>query len=204
MPGIDLGGDRLPDENTIFNFRHLLERHGLTATIFADVNAHLTDKGFTLRSGNLVDATIIDAPCLTKKGNDWTFGPLLVVCGQTTGEQRKALSVDVGSVVTNVSDTSTAKVNNSQFWDAKGYVSAGHEAMFTGPGKSGRHAQGAERQRPAFSEAWVNRIIAMVPAKVDYPFRLIKCQFGHVETRAEPFMLFALSNLFLMRRRLMA
>jgi transposase, IS5 family len=64
--GIELGDDRIPDETTILNFRHLLERHGLTEAIFADVNAHLADKGITLRSGTLVDATIIAAPSSTK------------------------------------------------------------------------------------------------------------------------------------------
>ncbi len=87
--GIELGDDRIPDEITILNFRHLLERHGLTEAIFAEVNAHLADKGITLRSGTLVDATIIDAPSSTKngagardpemssrkKGNDWSSLP---------------------------------------------------------------------------------------------------------------------------------
>lgn len=60
--GIELGDDRIPDETTILNFRHMPERHGLTEAIFAEVNAHPADKGITLRSGTLVDATIIDAP----------------------------------------------------------------------------------------------------------------------------------------------
>lgn len=47
--GIELGDDRIPDETTILNFRHLLERHGLREAIFADVNAHLADKGISLR-----------------------------------------------------------------------------------------------------------------------------------------------------------
>ena len=98
--GIELGCDRIPDETTILNFRHLLERHGLTEALFAEVNAHLADKGITLRSGTLVDVSrrtpcvrvslrkIIDAPSSTKnkagardpemsstkKGNDWYFG----------------------------------------------------------------------------------------------------------------------------------
>jgi len=86
--GIGLGDDRIPDETTILNFRHLLERHGLTEAIFPSVNTHLADKGTTLRSGILVQATIIDAPSSTKnkagardpemsstkKGNDWYFG----------------------------------------------------------------------------------------------------------------------------------
>ena len=57
-----------------------------------------------------------------------------------------------------------------------------------------------------------NRIIAMVRARVEHPFRVIKRQFGHVKTRyrglaknhAQHFTLFALGNLFLVRRRLMA
>ena len=58
----------------------------------------------------------------------------------------------------------------------------------------------------------INRIIAMVRAKVEHPFRVIKRQLGHVKTRyhglaknrAHLFTLFALGNLFLVRRRLMA
>ena len=52
---------------------------------------------------------------------------------------------------------------------------------------------------------------AMVRARVEHPFRVIKRQFGHVKTRtrglarnrAQLFTLFALGNLFLVRRRLM-
>ena len=52
----------------------------------------------------------------------------------------------------------------------------------------------------------------MVRAKVEHPFRVIKRQFGHLKTRhrglaknrAQIFTLFALGNLFLVRRRLMA
>jgi IS5 family transposase len=51
----------------------------------------------------------------------------------------------------------------------------------------------------------------MVRAKVEHPFRVLKRQFGHVQTRycglaknrAQFFTLIALGNLFLVRRRLM-
>ena len=57
----------------------------------------------------------------------------------------------------------------------------------------------------------INRDIAMVRAKVEHPFRVIKRQFGHVKTRyrglvknrARLFTLFALGNLFLVRKRVM-
>jgi len=58
----------------------------------------------------------------------------------------------------------------------------------------------------------INRMIAMVRAKVEHPFRVVERQFGHRKTRhrglaknrAHLFTLFALGNLFLVRRRLLA
>jgi IS5 family transposase len=86
--GIELGDDTVPDETTILNFRRLLERHQLTEAIFKSVNELLSDKCLLLKSGTLVDATIINAPSSTKnedrsrdpemtrtrKGNQWYFG----------------------------------------------------------------------------------------------------------------------------------
>jgi IS5 family transposase len=225
--GIELGDDRIPDETTILNFRHLLERHGLTEAIFADVNAHLADKGITLRSGTMVDATIIDAPSSTKnkarardpemsstkKGNEWYFG------------MKAHIGVDVDSGVTHSLDTTTARVHDSQVWDEvlhgeetsvwadKGYVSAAREAAFKGPGKVWGVMRKAPKGAPLHPlDERINRLIAMIRAKVEHPFRVIKRQFGHVKTRyrglaknrAQLFTLFALGNLFLMRRRLMA
>ena len=37
--GIELGDDRIPDETTILNFRHLLEKHQLTEKLEASKNA---------------------------------------------------------------------------------------------------------------------------------------------------------------------
>ena len=225
--GIELGDDRIPDETTILNFRHLLERHGLTEALFAEVNGHLADKGISLRSGTLVDATIIDAPSSTKnkagardpemtstkKGNAWYFG------------MKAHIGVDVDSGVTHSLDTTTAKIHDSQVWDDllhgdedsvwadKGYVSAEREAEFKAAGK----IWGVMRKAPKGGDMHpldtrINRIIASVRAKVEHPFRVIKRQFGHVKTRyrglaknrAQLFTLFALGNLFLVRRALMA
>ena len=225
--GIELGDDRIPDESTILNFRHLLERNGLTEALFAEVNRHLADKGITLRSGTLVDATIIDAPSSTKnkagardpemsstkKGNDWYFG------------MKAHIGVDADSGVTHSLETSTARLHDSQVWDDllhgkeksvwadKGYVSAEREAGFEGPGKFWGVMRKAPKGSPLHPiDAQINRIIAMVRAKVEHPFRVIKRQFGYVKTRyrglaknrAQLFTLFALGNLFLVRRKLMA
>ena len=55
--GLELGRDAIPDETTILNFRHLLERHDLTKAIFEGVAEHLAAKGELLRGGPIVDAT---------------------------------------------------------------------------------------------------------------------------------------------------
>jgi IS5 family transposase len=225
--GIELGDDRIPDETTILNFRHLLEKHQLTEKLFVEVNTHLADQGITLRSGTLVDATIIDAPSSTKneakardpemsstkKGNDWFFG------------MKAHVGVDAASGIVHSLDTTTAKVHDSQVWDDllhgketsvwadKGYVSAARETAFSGVGKF----WGVMRKAPKGSglhpiDEDINRIIAKVRARVEHPFRVIKRQFGYIKTRyrglaknrAQLFTLFALGNLFLVRRKLMA
>ena len=225
--GIELGDDRIPDETTILNFRHLLEKHQLTEKLFAEVNHHLADQGITLCSGTLVDATIIDAPSSTKngakardpemsstkKGNDWYFG------------MKAHVGVDAQNGIVHSLDTTTAKTHDSQVWDEllhgdetsvwadKGYVSAAREAAFSGPGKF----WGVMRKAPKDGglhpiDDDINRIIAKVRARVEHPFRVIKRQFGYLKTRyrglaknrAQLFTLFALGNLFLVRRKLVA
>ena len=85
--GLRLSG-ALPDETTILNFRHLLEKHGLGEALFEEINAHLASLGHRLERGTIVDASIIAAPSSTKnrtgerdpemrqtkKGNRWYFG----------------------------------------------------------------------------------------------------------------------------------
>jgi transposase, IS5 family len=65
--GLDAGEDNLPDESTILRFRHPLEAHILSLQILATVNATLGAKGLLLKSGTVVDATLIAAPSSTKK-----------------------------------------------------------------------------------------------------------------------------------------
>ncbi len=172
--GIELGDDRIPDETTILNFQHLLERHGLAEAIFADVNAHLADKGITLRSGTLVNATIIDAPSSTKnkagardpkmpstkKGNDWYFG---------SEEEQKLIQginfptnahigVDVDSGVTHSLDTTTAKVHDSQ----SGMSSSTARKPRSGPTR----AMSAPRARPRSKRPARSGVSCAMPPRV--------------------------------------
>ena len=117
--GLELGRDAIPDETTILNFRHLLERHELTKAVFAAVSELLEARGALLRGGTIVDATLIAASPSTKneaqkrdpemrsskKGNQWYFGMkahigvdaksgLVHTVGVTTGSVHDAKVMD--------------------------------------------------------------------------------------------------------------
>ena len=46
---IDLISGRVPDETTILNFRHLLEKHNLAKLLFEEINSYLEEKNFLLK-----------------------------------------------------------------------------------------------------------------------------------------------------------
>lgn len=84
---IDLSRESAPDATTLLEFRHLLEQHQLSESIFNTITHHRTAKGLLLREGTIVDATLIAAPPSTrnkagkrdpemhqsKKGKQWYF-----------------------------------------------------------------------------------------------------------------------------------
>lgn len=86
--GIGHTHEAAPDATTLLKFRRLLETHKLTERIFAVINMHVAVKGFMLKEGTVVDATVIAAPSSTKnhdgkrdremhqirQGNQWDFG----------------------------------------------------------------------------------------------------------------------------------
>ncbi|WP_370307270.1 IS5 family transposase [Sinimarinibacterium flocculans] len=225
-----LSMDRIPDETTILNFRHLLEANDLAPEILRRVNAHLTRKGLLLRRGSIVDATIIAAPSSTKnaegerdpemhqtkKGNQWFFGMKAHIGAD-------ADSGLVHTVVTTPANEADIEVADELLHGKEEVVYA--DAGYTGADK--RHARKRLRweiaQRPgrikAMPEGRQKRAIeqieyrkASIRAKVEHPFRVIKRQFGYMKVRfkglakntGQVLTLFALANLWLVRKKLLA
>ena len=225
---LDPGISRLPDESTILRFRHLLESNDLALQIMATVNAMLTAKGLLLRAGTAVDATLIAAPSSTKnatgtrdpemhqtkKGNQWHFG------------MKAHIGVDADSGLVHTVIGTAANVNDVTqghallhgdeevvFADA-GYQGAMKRNEATGvpwqvamrPGK--RRALDKSNPIEALTDQ-IEKLKASVRAKVEHPFRVIKRQFGFVKVRyrglakntAQLHTLFALSNLWMVRKR---
>ena len=230
--GLDAGEDRLPDESTILRFRHLLEAHNLSLQILATVNVTLAAKGLLLKSGTVVDATLIAAPSSTKnssgerdpemhqtkKGNQWHFG------------MKAHIGVDADSGLVHSVVGTAANVNDVTQAHALVHGEENHVLADAG-------YQGVDK-RAETQDIDVNWLVAMRPgkrktldkstslgaildqleqakarmrAKVEHPFRVIKRQFGHVKVRyrglakntAQLHTLFALSNLWMVRRTLL-
>ncbi len=51
--------EKIPDETTILNFRHFIERHKFGKRLFESVLEHLDQKGLKLQEGSIVDSSII-------------------------------------------------------------------------------------------------------------------------------------------------
>ena len=97
---LDLISDKVPDETTILNFRHLLEKHNLSEAIFDAVNHFLEEKNLLVKEGTSLDATLIAAPTSTKnkdksrdpemsstkKNNQWYFGMKAHIGVQSRGK----------------------------------------------------------------------------------------------------------------------
>jgi len=89
----------VPDETNDLRFRHLLEQHGLNPSDLQSITGLLEERRLLLRSGTIVDATIIAAPSSTKnasatrdpemkqthKGRNWHFGMKLHIGADKRG-----------------------------------------------------------------------------------------------------------------------
>ena len=230
--GLDAGEDNLPDESTILRFRHLLETHNLSLQILATVNATLAAKGLLLKSGTVVDATLIAAPSSTKnssgerdpemhqtkKGNQWHFG----MKAHIGVDADSGLVHTVVGTAANVNDVTQAHAlvhgEETHVLADAGYQGVDKRAETQGinvhwhvamrPGK--RKALDKSTPMGAILDQ-LEQTKARMRAKVEHPFRVIKRQFGHVKVRyrglakntAQLHTLFALSNLWMVRRTLL-
>ncbi|MFC1861322.1 IS5 family transposase [Chloroflexota bacterium] len=222
---IDLEVDVIPDETTILNFRHLLERHNLTKEIFEQPKQYLMEKGLLLREETIVNATIINAPSSTKKrdktrdkemkqtkkGNQWYFGMKAHV-GTDTG---RGLAHSVA-------------VTNAAVHDLRVIDELIHVEELAVYGDKAYASEEKKRENEAKSIEWcINRKAnrgkqltqedvernhrqSQIRAKGEHAFLVIKHLWHYPKVRykglyknaVQVFSLFALANLYLVRNDL--
>ena len=192
--------EALPDETTILNFRHLLERHGLGKGLLDEINAQLESQGLRLREGSIVDASIIEAPSSTKnrsgerdpemhqtkRGNQWHFG--------------MKVHIGVDSETGLVHSMSTTAANVHDVTEARNLLHGGERVVWCDAGIQGIHKRGENlrpeidwqvamrpgkrrKLEPGSDEALAERLKASVRAKVEHPFLKVKRGFGYAKVR---------------------
>ncbi len=222
---IDIEVDVIPDETTILNFRHLLERHNLTKKIFEKTQRYLTEKGLLLREGTIVDATIINAPSSTKnrdntrdkemrqtkKGNQWYFGMKAHV-GTDTGKGL-AHSVVVTDAAVHDSQVMEELLHGEEqaVYGDRAYTSEKKKKEYEDKGikwcvnrKASRHYQLTPE------DVEYNHKQSQIRAKGEHAFLVVKHLWRYQKVRykglfknaVQVFSLFALANLYLVRHDL--
>ena len=197
--GLKLSGP-LPDETTILNFRHLLEKHELGAVLFEEIGCHLESQGLRLQEGTIVDASIIAAPSSTKnrskerdpemhqtkKGNEWHFG--------------MKVHIGVDSETGVVHSVSTTPANVHGVTETPRLLHGGETQVWCDAGYQGVHKRPENRDlevewqvsmrpgkrrklEPGSNEAVAEKRKASVRAKIEHPFLYIKRHFGYGKVR---------------------
>jgi transposase, IS5 family len=227
---LDPGITRLPDETTILRFRHMLEANNLSLQIMATINALLTQRGLLLKTGTVVDATLIAAPSSTKnkdhardpqmhsskKGNQMYFGMKAHIGADAESGLVHTVVGTSGNVHDVTQGNSLLQGQESVAFGDAGYQGVEKRAdaksgiqwhIAMRPGK--RKALNKDNEADALTDK-AEKQKAGIRAKVEHPFRVIKRQFGYVKVRyrglkkntAQLITLFALSNLWMVRRKL--
>jgi IS5 family transposase len=221
---VELGDEVVPDESTILRFRHLLERHGLTQAIFDSFTGLLEERRLLLRSGTIVDATIIAAPSSTKnasatrepemkqtrKGKNWHFGMKLHI------------GADKRGIVHTVRATNAAVADLTQLPDllhGQEREVFGDQAYWKEDDRAFLESWGVRyriNRRPSrrpLSQRWwmINRVRSRTRARGEHAFRIVKQLWGFAKARyrglaknlARAQTMFALANLYQFRRELL-
>ena len=225
--GIDLGKEPVPDETTILNFRHLMERYNLGDEMFRLVNVYLAENGLKVNRGTIVDATIIDAPTSTKnkdkardpdmhqtrKGNQWYFG------------MKTHIGVDHQIKLIHSVAVTAANVHDSQLlgdllhgdethvWGDSAYAGQKRLLYEQAPNaKDFTQKKGSRYRKLTEAEQSANRYKSKIRSRVEHVFGVMKRQFGFTKVRYRGldknaqcvFTKCALVNLVLAKKRLLA
>jgi IS5 family transposase len=221
---VELGEDAVPDETTILRFRHLLERHQLTAQVFAAVRGLLATKGLLLKAGTIVDATILHAPSSTKnatgtrdpemkqtrKGNQWYFGMKVHIGTDRQGlvhslTTTDAAQADIQQLPELLHGEETALFGDKAYWSEADRQAA--EAA----GVRYRVNRRGTRARPLTSyQRWLNQRRSRTRARGEHAFHVVKRLWRFTKVRyrglfkntVRALTAFALANLYLVRYKL--
>ena len=226
--GIDLGREPVPDATTMLKFRRLLNDNKLGEQLFAKVGEVLQASGFKLKTGTIVDATIIGAPSSTKnadkardpemhqtqKGQQWYFGMKLHIGVDSQSGLVHSAVVTAANVHDKHPLPDLLHGNERRVYGDSAYASQKELIAGKAPqAKDFTNARAKNRQGEV-DEAVErkNRNKSRIRARVEHVFGVVKRLWGFGKVRyrglaknaTRAFTALALANIYLDRRRLLA
>lgn len=220
--GVELSDDVVPDESTILRFRHLLEKHRLTESMFEQINRVLEEKGLLLRSGTIVDATMIAAPSSTKnstnsrdpemrqakKGNTWHFGMKVHVGTDRRGVVHSLITTHAAAADITQMEALLHGQEREVFGDQAYWKEADRQRFQVRGVKYRVNRRGTHHRPLSDHQKKVNQSRSRTRARGEHAFRIVKRLWGFARVRyrglmkntARAFATFALANLYLVRK----
>jgi IS5 family transposase len=193
--------------------------------MFAEVRGLLEEKRLLLKSGTIVDATIIAAPPSTKnadrardpemhqtrKGQQWHFGMKAHVSTDQRGIVHSLVTTDAKAAdIKQLPDLLHGE--EKEVLGDQAYWSEFHRACAKEAGIRYRINRRGTKSKPLTEhQKAINRIRSRTRARGEHAFHVVKRLWGYSKVRyrglakntARLFSLFALANLYLVRRRLL-
>lgn len=203
--GIDFMTETVPDETTLCKFRHLLEETDLNKLFFDAIIQVMLQTVHMMKGGTIVDATIPQAPSSTKnaekarnpemhqtkKGNEWKFG---MKCHIGVGAGSGLVHTMTVTAANGHDITQTANLlreDDKVVYGDSGYLGVQKRSEIA----NNKHFSNIDfriNRRPSSLprvsdnaidwERYIENRKSSVRCKVEYTFRIIKCQFGYKKT----------------------
>lgn len=227
--GIDLGREPVPDATSLLRFRHLLEKHKLGEELFAATGSALQDSGMTLKSGTIVDATLIAAPNSTKnadkardpemhqtkKGKQWYFGMKLHIGVDSQSGLAHSATVTSANVHDKHALPHLLHGREQRVYGDNAYASQKELIRAKAPRAKDFTNERVRRRKDGPVDELKrakNRNKSKIRARVEHVFAVVKRLWGFAKVRyrglaknaCRTFTALALANIYLARHRLMA
>ncbi len=225
--GIDLGREPVPYATTMLKFRRLLNEHKLGEQLFAKVGEVLQQGGFKVRTGTIVDATIIGALSSTKnaegardpemhqtqKGRQWYFGMKLHIGVDSQSGLAHSAVVTAANVHDKRPLPDLLHGAEQRVYGDSAYASQKELIASKAPLAKDFTNQRVRRQGEVDEATRAkNRSKSRIRARVEHVFCEVKRLWGFAKVRyrglaknaTRAFTALALANLYLGRQRLMA
>jgi len=193
--------DTIPDFTTFWRFKEAIAEKGLSKKIFEEINKQLEGRGLFVKTGTLVDATIMESTTrplsdkrreelaqspsrqidtdahAVKKGRQWYFG------------YRGHIGVDIGSTLIATAELTPANESETKvaekLWRSTDRVRGGDKGYFDEQRKRKHRKEGifhaildrGKRNHPlSGKQERRNRKLSSLRAQVEHPFATMKTQ----------------------------